>query len=301
MIRRSAVRAAAIAAPLLFLLCALASSARAEKAQVLRFRHTPGDKAVYDFSVSSRAEATEEGGESVRAEVTVQMKCLVEFLGDTASGDWGVLGEIATGVMKVKSGGKEQSLDFGDVEARYVVSPSGEIGSHKLLSGTPPVLQFAGGVIALGPEDAFTLAGVAIFPDTPLANGDTWKGVASVPSIVSGESQDVPYESALLGEERCRGALCKKIKTTRSILIEDATQTPDGSGEARVRIKTSGAYVWLFDPQRGVIMSIQGSENITVTTTIEQTDQKLLSVAATGVVNTRSLLTEFNGVKLSAQ
>ncbi|MCJ7752437.1 MAG: hypothetical protein MUQ65_15340 [Armatimonadetes bacterium] len=299
MIRRSAIRATAIAAPFLFLIGALASSARAEKAEVLRFRHTPGDKAVYDFSVSSRAQATEEGGESVRAEVTVQMKCPVEFLGDTPSGDWGIRGQISSGVMNVTSGGEEQSLDFGDVEARYVVSPSGEIGSHRLISGTPPVLQFAGGVLVLGPEDAFTLAGAAIFPDKPLAKGDTWKGVASVPSIVSGESHDVPYESALLGEERFRGALCKKIKTTRSILIENAAQSPDGSGEARVRIKTSGAYVWLFDPKRGVIMSIQGSENIAVTTTIEQTDRKLLGISATGVINTRSLLTEFNGVTLS--
>jgi len=111
----------------------------------------------------------------------------------------------------------------------------------------------------------------------------------------------VPYQSVLLGEERFAGALCKRIKTTRSILIEDTAQAPDGSGEAYGKIKTSGAYIWLFDPQRGVIMSIQGSANIAVTTTIEQTDQKLLSVAATGVVNTRSLLTEFDGVKLSAQ
>ncbi len=112
-------------------------------------------------------------------------------------------------------------------------------------------------------------------------------------------AQDVPYESVLLGEERFRGTLCKKIKTTRSILIEDTAQAPDGSGEARIRIKTSGAYVWFFDPKRGLIMSIQGSENIAVTTTIERTDQKLLGMSATGVVNTRSLLTEFNGVKLS--
>jgi len=301
MIRRSAIRATAIAAPLLFLLGGLASIARAEKAEVLRFRHTPGDKAVYDFSVSSRAQATEEGGESVRAEVTIQMKCPVEFLGDTASGDWGICGQISSGVMNVTSGGEEQSLDFGDVEARYVVSPSGEIGSHRLISGNPPVIQFVGGVLVFGPEDAFTLAGTAIFPDKPLAKGDTWKGVASIPSIVSGESHDVPYESALLGEERFRGALCKKIKTTRSILIEDAAQAPDGSEEARVRIKTSGAYVWLFDPQHGVIMSIQGSENIAVTTTIEQTDQKLMGMTATGVINTRSLLTEFNGVTLSGE
>lgn len=301
MVRRSAIRTTVIAAPLLFLLGGLASPARAEKAQVLRFRHTPGDKAVYNFSVSSRAEATEKGGESVRAEVTVQMKCPVEFLGDTASGDWGVLGEITTGVMKVKSGGEEQSLDFGDVKARYVISPSGEITSLRLLSGNPPVLQFAGGVLALGPEDAFALAGTAIFPDTPLTQGDTWKGVASVPSIFSGRAHDVPYQSVLLGEERFKGAVCKRIKTTRSILIEDTAQAPDGSGEAYVKVKTSGAYIWLFDPQRGVIMSIQGSENIAVTTTVEQSGQKLLGVAATGVVNTRSLLTEFNGVKLSAQ
>ncbi|MCJ7751794.1 MAG: hypothetical protein MUQ65_11990 [Armatimonadetes bacterium] len=109
----------------------------------------------------------------------------------------------------------------------------------------------------------------------------------------------MPYESVLFGEERFRGALCKKIKTSLSILIEDTAQAPDGSGEAYVKIKTSGAYILLFDPQRGVIMSIQGSENIAVTTTIEQTDQKLLGITATGVVNTRSLLTEFNGVKLS--
>lgn len=299
MIRRSAIRASAIAAPLLFLLCTLASSARAEKAQVLRFRHTPGDKAVYDYSVSSRAKATEEGGQSVLAEVTVQMECPVHFLGDTASGDWVIRGEISSGVMNVTSAGEEQSMEFGDLAARYVVSPKGEIQSQKLLSGNPPVLQFAGGVLVLGPEEAFTLAGTAVFPDKPLATGDTWKGIASVPNLVSGDSQDVPYESTLVGEERFRGALCKKIKTTRSILIEDAAQAPDGSGEARVRIKTSGAYVWLFDPTRGVIMSIQGSENIAVTTTFEQTDQKLLGISATGVVNTRSLLTEFNGTKLS--
>ena len=107
-----------------------------------------------------------------------------------------------------------------------------------------------------------------------------------------------PSSSAKSGSE---GTFCKKIRTTRSFLIEDAAQAPDGSGEARVRINTSGAYVWLFDPQRGVIMSIQGSENIAVTTTIERTDQKLLGTTPTRVVNTRSLLTEFNGVTLSGE
>jgi len=301
MIRRFIARIAAISVPVLLLLGATTLHARAEKAEVLRFRHTASDKARYDFSLSSRVHATEESGEIVRAEIRIQMSCAAEFLKKAASGDWGVTGQILSGFMIVKSKGEEGRLDLGGLEEKYIVSPLGEIKERRHIAGQPPMLQYVGSNLVLGPLDAFLLGGAAMLPEKPLRRGDTWKGIALLPGISPGQTEQVPYESVLLGEERFRGTLCQKIKTSRTAVLEETIQSPDGPDEVHVKLKISGQDTWLFDPQRGLIMFSAGTHDVVVTTTITRNSQDIGSASATGVVNTRSVLTEFNGVKLSDQ
>ncbi len=278
-----------------------ACPALAEEGVLLKYHHSPGDRAVYACGVSSRAQITEEGGASARAEMVVQMTCLVEVLGDTASGDWGMVGSFPDGVLTVKVEGKEESHPFGDVGLRYVVSPRGEIKSVRLLGGEPPVLLFGGGVLALTPDGAFLLSGAGVFPDQPLGKGDTWKGVAGLPHLRGGGTYQIAYESALLGEEEFHGAKCWKIKTQTRQELQDTVTSCDGAGQVDFSVKSSGEETWLFDPSRGVIVSVAGTHNVKVGATIEHSGQKLVRTTTTGVLNTRSILREFNGVKIAPE
>jgi len=290
----------AFAALLAALLGAAPTSCGDPAGELLRYRHSRGDKAVYQFDLSCRAEVKEEGGpRRIQAEMSVEMECLAHFLGETASRDWGIRGEISSGVIRFKGEGKDESLSFGEMSARYIVSPRGEVSSARLTSGDPPTLFFGGGTLAFGPEDAFLLGGAAIFPEKPIKKGDRWEGSARAPGLIKGEIQELPYESVLLGEENFGGTVCQKIKTTRRRELGGSERSPDGSGVAHIKLKISQTDTWLFDPERGVIMSIEGSARVLVTTEVEQGGQKLGGTATSGVINARSVLTEFNGKKIT--
>ncbi len=289
------------ALPLAVLLAvSLTGSAVGAEGLVLRYHHTPGDTARYEYALSSRAQAKEEGGETIRAEVSLQMQCLVEFLGDTASGDWGILGKIPSGVMKVKVQGEEATLDFGSLTSKYVVTPRGEVRSFKILSGDPPVLQFGGGALVLGPEDAFLLSGVGIFPEKPLKKGDRWKGVARLPTPESGRILEIAYESVLLGEAKSGGVTCQKIKTSARQTVEHSTSDPNSGAEAQIALSSSTETTWLFDPARGLIVSSDSTHNVIAAANLVASCGKRASVKTNGVVNSRAVLREFNGRPASA-
>jgi len=284
----------------LFVALAASTVAPAADGVVLKYTHSAGDRAVYDYGLSARLQLKEEGGQSARVEMSLQMKCLAQYLGDTSSGDWGILGHIVSGTAEAKSEDQEQSVEIGEVKVRYIVSPTGEIQSHRLVSGDPPVLNFGGAVLVLGPDDAFMLAGVAIFPDQPLKKGESWTGTATVPNLLEGDSQEVPFKSVFLGESTFAGSKCYQIKTASTHSFEGSIPSPDGSGALDVVMTAVGEATWLFDPARGVIVSIEGRDNVKTVITMTQTGQKLGTITSAGVVNTKSVLKEFNGKAVSA-
>ncbi len=62
----------------------------------------------------------------------------------------------------------------------------------------------------------------------------------------------------------------------------------------------SGQDTWLFDPKRGLVVFAEGSHDLVVTTTIRRGGESTGSATAKGIIRTRSVLTEFNGVKLGS-
>jgi hypothetical protein len=278
-----------------------ASPALAEEGVVLQYHHSPGDKAVYELSVSTTARVQEEGGESAKADVDVTLRCRAEYLGDTASGDWGILGTITSGAMTAKVDGEEESAELGDISARYIVSPRGEVTSYRLIRGEAPSPVYGGEGVMLEPADVFLLSGVAIFPDRPLQRGDKWQGVAKVPLLEGGGVHEQPYESVFLGPAEYCGSQCWKIKTTAQAEVEETIPSPDGLGNIEAALELSVEATWLYDPERGVIVSVDETDNIAMTVTLMAGGQKMGRATVTAVAKYRSRLTEFNGVKIAPE
>jgi len=298
-VRRTPLAALAVLAVLPAV--ARAGAAPAPTGQIFDYRHNGGDQAVYDYKLSCRAQVKEvDGPNKAEAEISLQMKCLAEFLGDTASGDQGVRGEIASGTLRVKGEGEDESLDLPELTVKYIISSRGRVKDASILSGDPPVLHFMGAVLIFGPEDAFLASGVGEFPHRPLKKGDKWEGTEDIPNPVTGESQKVSYKSVLVGEEKFQGAVCQKIKTTRSSTFGGTIEDPQSGAAVHLKAKVSGEIVWLFDPQRKLIMSSQAKESISVTTRFELEGESR-TAATSGVMNARSVLTEYNGVPVTVK
>jgi hypothetical protein len=285
--------------PLLILLLAASAAIAAAQGRVLRYRHSPGDTALYDCKLSSRAQGKSDSGQKIQVEMSLTMNCGAEFLGDTASGDYGLRGVINSGTLKVKSGGQPQEIELPEFAERYLVSPRGEIKSASVLSGQPPILMYGGLFLIMGPDDPVLLGGTAIFPDKPLKAGDRWKGTARIPVVGTGEVNEVKYESVLLGEETFRGTVSQKIKTATSTTIADTVDAPDGSGSLRAKGTITTQDTWLFDPQRGVILYSERSARIAMTVKVEQGGQVVEGYTTSGVLNEKSTLTQFNGTLLT--
>ncbi len=273
----------------------------AEQGVLLKYHHSPGDRALYELNRSTTARAQEEGGKSAKADVDVTLQCLAEYLGDTASGDWGILGTITSGAMTAKVAGDEASAPLGEVSMRYIVSPRGAVTSSRTVRGDAPSAVYGAEGVMLQPADVFLLSGLAIFPDGPLKQGDKWQGVARVSLLEGGGVHEQPYESVLLGAADYCGSQCWKIKTMAQVEVEETIPSCDGVGHAKVALKASVQATWLYDPQRGVVASVDGTENIAMTETIMAGGQKMGKVTVTAVANSRSRLTEFNGVKIAPE
>ncbi len=282
--------------------CLLAtSSAPAEEGVVLKYHHSPGDRALYELNRSATVRVQEEGGERAKADVDATLQCRAEYLGDTASGDWGILGTITSGAMTTKVEGDEESAVLGEISARYIVSPLGEVTSYRTVRGQAPSLVQGGEGVVLQPADVFLLSGLAIFPDGPLKQGDKWKGLAKVSLLEGGGLHDQPYESVFLGAADYCGSQCWKIKTTAQVEVEETIPSCDGVGHADVALKVSVQATWLYDPERGVIASVDETDNMAMTVTVMAGAEKIGKVTIAAVVKSRSRLTEFNGVKIAAQ
>lgn len=281
----------------LFSLLTVAVSRPAAAADsTLRYCQGEGDKASYDFSCSVHAKLDIQGGLTTsEADMTLKMKCLAEFLGADSDGNGKVRGQILSGTLQVKAEGEEENVPLDKLVINYRISPRGEMLESNLLSGEPPVLPGIWYIYV--PDDTFLVGGVGVFPEGPVKVGDKWQGVAHIPSMVTGESQDVPYESKMLGEEQFRGRTCAKIRTTFKDTYKDALDVPGGQGEVNVEAKASGWRLWRFDRARGLVMQTEGNDNLNVTVVSTHPDVGTQTVRISGVLKVQSLLTEFKGQK----
>jgi hypothetical protein len=265
--------------------------------KVLRFHPKEGDAAVYQHSLSTRAEMKEEAGEKSRMEMTAEARCTVEFLGETASGDFGVQAAIEPHTVNAIVDGEEQNEESPGNAARYVVNRQGRIKKITWLTGDPTSDPESAGLVVT-PEDVFLLSGAAILPDKPVKKGDKWSGTVTIPGAMMGDDLAIKYQSVLLGEEQFKGAVCQKIKTTATLSFSAREDIPEMGGTIKVSAKASGQYTWLFDAERGLIASTEGTDRVSVTAQVGDADQTLVNVTLSAVVNSRNLLTEYNGVPI---
>jgi hypothetical protein len=267
----------------------------------LRYRQAQGDKATYAYSCSTRAQIEVQNGQKTdRAEVSLQMKLATEVLETTPGGDMKIRADITSGKIKASSGGDQGTVPVESAVLEYLVSARGIVKSVNLMSGRPPAI----GVLpyAATPDDVFLVSGVGQFPDKRLKPGDTWEGVARVPDPEGGEAMEVPFKSKLVSVAQVRGRPCATIKTTARVNATHAEDAEDGSGRMSGRMDVVQEVTWVFDYERSVVMSAQGTTRISVG--FQGTDSgsgESASARISGVMNTRSTLLEFNGQKIPAK
>ncbi|MFB3880621.1 MAG: hypothetical protein ACE149_05125 [Armatimonadota bacterium] len=269
--------------------------------KVFRFQPKEGGAAAYDTKLSSRAEGKGDGGERVRAEVSLQMRCVASYLGGTASGGFGLRGAIESGAMKVKVDGREQELDLPEYVERYTVTERGEMKSQSVVSGEPPVVAYGGVYLAVTPDEPILLGGLAIFPERPLRKGDKWKGTARVPLPQGGKYNDWSYQSVLVGEETWRGRKCHRVKTTSSTTLSQTADAPDGSGTIRMSGKVTSTDNWLFDSERGIIVYSQRSARVQTAMSLVSDGEVVRTQTTSGVLNEKNVLVEYDGSPVGAK
>jgi len=293
--RVSRAMSSALLAVVLVLAAAPAVFSGAAPGKVLRFKANEGETAVYQHKLSGRAEVKEEGGQKARLEVSAEATCNVEFLGQTASGDFGLRGVIQPYTAKETLDGNESVTEASEVAARYVINNQGRVKSVTWIT-SDPMLDTEDRGVAVAPDDIFLLGGAAILPDKAVRKGDRWSGTVSIPGAVMGEDETIKYDSVLLGQESFRGIACEKVKTKAAMSFSATVESPDGAGSVIVAGKGTAEYVWLFDAERGIIVSIDGTERTTMTMKVADVEQTLVSVSIFVVVNDKTALTEYNGV-----
>jgi|GEM_PF-6489178 len=286
----------------LVLLTVCAGSAVEPDGVTLAYKHQPGDEARYEMILAGRAQSRVEGdSETTRLEVTVKIESIVTFPETERDAAQKVRGEIVGGEATARSGEEEESQPLEGCVLDYLLTPKGEIKGFEYVSGEPIVLEFAGGALVPGPEDAFLLGGAAVLPQQPVKPGDSWEGIASIPNPAGGDPFELSYRSTYLGTEEHRGMRCHKIKTVRGFSGDDTYTDPGGLGEVRTSTHMWGEHVWFLDQQSWLIVSTDGSDRVVSVTTIDFEDGEPVTLRQAGIVNVRSVLTEFNGAKIESR
>jgi hypothetical protein len=300
---RLSIVASALAAALLAALTSYGAEAPAQQpAQglVLKYHQTEGDRAAYDFSATGVAKLNmQKGLTTEKISVSLQMKCVEEFWEPTSEGLIQVQGAILSGSIKAVWQGQEEAQPVERAAVNYKIAPSGEMKEKELLSGEPSPLP--GLPFAFGPDDAFLVGGLVQFPKKPLKAGDKWKGTVRIPSDEPGVTVLVNYESKAMGLEQYRGRPCVKITTTAKETAQGAVSDEESGGTARFKGTAKETVTWRFDYDRGLVMSTDGVIQISATGTFVDEDAREYTATVSGVVDTRSKMTEFNGQALPAK
>jgi hypothetical protein len=302
---RSRRRSVVVSAAAVLLVAVLATYAAEDPAPkpseglILKYDQTEGDRASYEFSVSGTAKLNlQQGLTTERMDISMQAKCVEEFWEPTPEGLAQVQGAFMSGTMKAKSQGEEHGSPLQRMVVNYKIAPSGEMKERELLSGE--LTGLAGLPFAFGPDDAFLVGGLVQFPKKPLKPGDKWKGTVAIPSEETGAAVLVNYESKALGLEQYRGRPCVKIATSAKEATETTVPDEESGGIVTFKGTAKETVTWRFDYERGLVMSSEGVIQITATGSFVDEEAREHTATMSGVLNTRSVMTEFNGQKLSA-
>ena len=266
---------------------------------VLRHHQGKGDKAKYEFTCSTKARMDlDQGLVASAADMRLQMKVLVEFLGADSPSHQDVCGQVLSGQLKIKAEEGAGTVALGEGVVNYEIGPLGEIRRAALLAGDLPMLP--GVWLVLGPDDAFLLGGTAILPDRPVKKGDKWQGVARVPNPITGETVQIRYESTVLAQEQLLGRPCLKIKTVRSAQMSERVPVPGTAGVVQAKIAMTGMVIWRFDHERGLIVKADGDDRFALDLHLQDPNSGNTDLSFTAGLKHESKLTEYNGKKLGA-
>jgi hypothetical protein len=260
------------------LLLGLMSIALPAQPRRLVFHHGPGDRAHYDFSVSGRGVQ-----EDRPVEFKLKVKCEVVF--GRESGDREeIRASFISGTVDAESDGETASRKISTYTVIYQVARDGRELASKAAAGTLPEVPFA--QMTFSPSDVGFLFGL---PSRSVKPGDTWK----CDKGLSGLGQRSGTTLTLLGEETFRGHHCLKIRST-SYLKVDETAPAAGNMRPRVQGWVSSAATILFDYERGLVLSVEGTDKFSFTTIVDDpaTGQPVAHKAVF-VMNERSTLTSF--------
>lgn len=273
----------------------------APSGRVLRYKCEPGMRAAYDVKYSTTLDIKADTGEKHHAKTNSQTTCIVEYLGDTASGDFGVTGAVQPGTLNVIADGESGSSYYEENAAKYVVNRLGRIKSVTELTDNTMMSDDPSEVAMwVSPDGIFLLNGAGVLPEKAVKKGNSWKGSIRVPGAVYGEDETIDYKSTLLGEEKFREALCSKINTKATVGAVFSEDAPDGSGNVKVTVRVTLDYNWLFDPVRGMIVSTQGTERLAVTAKVTMDGAPLTAATVSALTNVSHTLNTINGEPLGA-
>lgn len=278
----------------LALLAALAA-AGAPKGVLLQYHQGEGDRASYDYSATLSAKLALNDGTLTKIHSSLRMKNTAEFLGLSGDGTLRVQAEVNSGTIKVTAQGKTETSDVEPVMACYDLFPCGEIKYRELASGQ--AVTAPGLFAAFAPDDSFLIGGVGIFPKKPVKVGEAWKGVVNLPTLSGdpGETVQVKYESKLLGQTSYLGRACYKVKTDYRAFQRESQEVPEISGSVLVKAKVTGSTTWLFDPEQGLIMKADGTDNLTATALVDMAAEGQNELKVTGTFEEHTKLIEYNG------
>jgi len=174
-----------------------------------------------------------------------------------------VRAELAPCSVNVKSQGKKRTTRLEGAAMAYDVTSRGLVQTAELLSAELPVLPEVG--IIVTPDDAFLVSAVGVLPTKPLQTGATWHGTVTLPSVSEpGGVVSAAYDSKVVGRVAYAGRSCWRIATKLRSSREESQSASCGRWNARAKITQTGSKEWLFDPEAGLVMKIDGKDIVVI-------------------------------------
>jgi hypothetical protein len=265
-----------------------------------RYHQGEGDRARYALSATITATGLVNEAKTGRASFSFDTSCAVEFVGATPDGVMRVQAELAPCSVTIKSQGKPRTARMEGASMAYDVTSRGLVQTAELLSAEPPLVPELG--IIVTPDDAFLVSAVGVLPTKPLQAGDKWHGTVALPSLSEpGAVVSAAYDSKVLGRVAYAGRSCWRITTKLRSSREESQSASCGRWNAHAKLTQTGTKEWLFEPEAGLVMKMDGKDTLVISLLLEDVVEGQNEAKLTATIQSHSRLTELNGEKIAAK
>jgi hypothetical protein len=229
------------------LLSVTALASAPSQGALLRFHSGKGDTADYKFTVSGTAII-----DGKKTDFSMAAKCQVTF---GAASDKGqpILAQLLAVTAKTTTNGKSEDHALTSMKLGYTVNSCGQSLTARLLEGTPPFVPSA--QVSFSPDDVDFLIDL---PDKPVGVGGHWKGKPKSFSDGKGTTR-MTSAYTLQGDPVFQGRKCLKIQ--RIIDSPLGESSPDNKSHLK------SVTLFLFDSERGLVLSATTKDTLTATFT----------------------------------